>query len=116
MPLGSRFQRLDGYPFEVRYTDGASHAGARGSRRCRQRVRPLRRLFAPAQPDIALIVVGEADWTSRSPFGLPYISDNDDHIRPGVVVMSAGGGDFWSAIAQDLRDASPSGDAKLRMT
>jgi hypothetical protein len=28
-------------------------------------------------------------------------------IRPGIVVMPAAGGQFWTAIAQDLRDASP---------
>jgi hypothetical protein len=28
--------------------------------------------------------------------------------------MPAGGGDFWIAIAQDLRDESPRGYAKLR--
>ncbi len=30
-----------------------------------------------------------------------------------MVVMPAGGGDFWVAMAQDLRDASPRGYAKL---
>ena len=35
---------------------------------------------------------------------------------PGIMVMPAEGGDFWSAMAQDLRDASPLGYSKLLAT
>ncbi|MGH7704294.1 MAG: hypothetical protein ACRENY_00355 [Candidatus Dormibacteria bacterium] len=71
------------------------------------------RLFTAVQPDIAVIVADEADWPGNGPYGLPFFRDDVAEIRPGIVVMPAGGGDFWIEIAQDLRDASPSGYAKL---
>ena len=74
------------------------------------------RLFAAVEPDIAVIVAGEADWSSSLPYGLPFFNDDAGEIRPGVVVMPAGGGDFWIEIAHDLRDASPRGYAKLLAT
>ena len=75
------------------------------------------RLFSAVEPDIAVIVADEADWPhNRLPYGLPFFRDDAGEIRPGVVVMPAGGGDFWSAIAQDLRNASPRGYAKLLAT
>src|SRR6185437_11843920 len=47
------------------------------------------------------------------PYGLPFFNDDAGEIRPGVLAMPAGGGHFWMAIAQDLRNASPRGYAKL---
>ena len=70
------------------------------------------RLFA-VEPDIAVIVASEADWESRQPYGLPFFNDDEDQIRPGIVVMPAGRGDFWDGMAQDIRDASPRGYARL---
>jgi hypothetical protein len=57
-----------------------------------------------------------ADWPGKGPYGLPFFRDDVGEIRPGIVVMPAGGGDFWIEIAQDLRDASPRGYAKLLAT
>ena len=71
------------------------------------------RLFAGVEPDIAVIVAGEADWSGNGPYGLPFFRDDAAEIRPGIVLMPAGGGDFWIAIGQDIRDASPRGYAKL---
>ena len=71
------------------------------------------RLFSAVEPDIAVVVTDEADWSGSGPYGLPFFRDDAGEIRPGVVVMPAGGGDFWAAMAQDLRDASPRGYAKL---
>jgi len=71
------------------------------------------RLFSAAEPDIAIIVADEADWSGNGPYGLPFFRDDPGEIRPGIVVMPAGGGDFWTGIAQDLRNASPRGYAKL---
>ena len=56
------------------------------------------RLFSGVEPDIAVIVAGQADWESRQPYGLPFFNDDDGQIRPGIVVMPAGSGDFWIAI------------------
>jgi hypothetical protein len=62
-------------------------------------------------------VADQADWPRKgAPYGLPFFRDDAGEIRPGVVVMPAGGGDFWTAMAQDLRDASPRGYAKLLAT
>src|SRR5580704_16241549 len=76
----------------------------------------FRRLFSAVEPDIAVVVADEADWSGSGPYGLPFFNDDAGEIRPGIVVMPAGGGDFWGAIAQDLRDASPRGYAKLLTT
>jgi hypothetical protein len=54
--------------------------------------------------------------TGRVTDGLAFFNDDAGEIRPGVVVMPAGGGSFWIEIAQDLRDASPRGYAKLLAT
>ena len=71
------------------------------------------RLFSGVEPDIAVIVAGQWDWESRQPYGLPFFNDDPGQIRPGIVVMPAGSGDFWIAIGQDIRDASPRGYARL---
>ena len=47
---------------------------------------------------------------------MPFFRDDAGESRPGVVLMPAGGGDFWNEIAQDLRDASPRAYAKLLAT
>ena len=44
-----------------------------------------------SRPDIALIVVDETDWVSSLPYGLAYFNDDAGQIRPGIVVMPAGG-------------------------
>jgi len=72
------------------------------------------RLFAAVEPDIAIIVANEVDWSGKGPYGLPFFRDDAGEIRPGIILMPAGGGDFWIQIAQDLREASPRGYAKLR--
>jgi len=64
------------------------------------------RLFSGIEPDIAVIVADEQDWESRQPYGLPFFNNDDGQIRPGIVVMPAGSGDFWVAIGKDLDEAS----------
>jgi hypothetical protein len=62
-------------------------------------------------------VADEADWPEDGlPYGLPFFRDDAGEIRAGVVVMPAGAGDFWVALAQELRDASPRGYAKVLAT
>ncbi len=113
MAVGSELPRLDGYPFEVRYSDGALVRARAAADVAADAYVYFSRLFAAVEPDIAVIVADEADWSGNSPYGLPFFNDDAGEIRPGVVVMPAGGGDFWIAIAQDLRAASPRGYAKL---
>ena len=50
----------------------------------------------------------EKDWKSRQPYGLPFFNDDEDQIRPGIVVMPAGRGQFWIAMGEDLRETTPS--------
>jgi hypothetical protein len=73
-------------------------------------------LFSAVAPDIAVVVLDEADWSASLPYGLPFFSDDAGEIRPGIVVMPVGGGGFWISIAQDLRNASPRGYARLLVT
>jgi hypothetical protein len=111
--VGSGLARLDGYPFEVRYSDGALRRAIVAADVAASAYAYFSRLFSAAEPDIALVVADEKDWVSRQPYGLAFFSDDDGQIRPGVVVMPAGSGDFWHAMARNLGDASPRGYAKL---
>src|SRR5580658_10856658 len=113
MALGSGLARLGGYPFEVRYSEGALVRARAAADVAANAYAYFSRLFAGVEPDIAVIVTDEADWQSRQPDGLPFFNDDDGQIRPGIVVMPAGSGDFWIAIGQDIRDASPRGYARL---
>jgi hypothetical protein len=113
MVLGSGLARLDGYPFEVRYSDGALARARAAADVAADAYGYFGRLFAGIEPDIAVIVAGQADWLSRQPYGLPFFNDDGGQIRPGIVVMPAGSGDFWVAMGQDIRTASPPGYARL---
>ena len=73
-------------------------------------------LFSGLQPDIAVIVADEAAWENRQPYGLPFFNDAEGQIRPGIVVMPAHRGNFWFAMGEDLRKASPEGYARLLKT
>ena len=114
--LGSGLAHLGGYPFEVRYSDGALVRARAAADVAASAYGYFSRLFSGVEPDIAVIVADQADWKSRQPYGLPFFNDDDGQIRPGIVVMPAGGGDFWIAIGQDIRDASPRGYARLLAT
>jgi hypothetical protein len=111
--VGSELQRLDGYPFEVRYSDGALVRAKAAADGAADAYFYFSRLFSGVEPDIAIIVADEADWSGNGPYGLPFFNDDPGEIRPGIVLMPAGGGDLWIEIAQDVRDASPRGYVKL---
>ena len=116
MALGSRLAHLGGYRFEVRYSEGALVRARAAADVAANAYGYFSRLFSGVEPDIAIIVAGQADWESRQPYGLPFFNDDDGQIRPGIVVMPAGSGDFWVAIGQDIRDASPRGYTRLLAT
>jgi hypothetical protein len=112
--IGSGLARLEGYPFEVRYSDRAQPRATAAADVAAAAYTYFDCLFAGVEPDIALIVADEADWLSRQPYGLAFFNDDPGQIRPGVVVMPVASGDFWSAIVQHLHDASPRGYSRLR--
>ncbi len=115
MAVGAALARLDGYPFEVRYSDGSLVRARAAAELAADAYGYFGRLFPDAQADLAVIVADETDWAGiELPYGLPFFRDEPGEIRPGIVVMPAGGGDFWTAITQDLRDASPRGYAMLQ--
>jgi hypothetical protein len=114
MAAGSGLPRLGGYPFEVRHSDGALARARAAADIAADAYVYFGRLFPGVAPDIAVVVADEADWPSQNlPYGLPFFRDDPGEIRPGVVVMPAGAGDFWVAMAQEVRDASPRGYARL---
>lgn len=114
---GSGLPHLTGYPFEVRYSDGSLVRARAAADVAAGAYVYFSRLFSGVEPDIALVVAGEADWPSENqPYGLPFFRDDSREIRPGILVMPAGGGHFWMEIAHDLRDSSPRGYAKLLTT
>jgi hypothetical protein len=115
--VGSELPDLGGYPFEVRYSAGALARARVAADVAAEAYSYFSRLFAAFEPDIAVVVADAADWPDTGlPYGLPFFRDDAGEIRPGIVVMPAGGGEFWVAMAQDLRDASPRGYAKLLAT
>jgi hypothetical protein len=114
--IGSGLEQLAGYPFEVRYSEGALARATAAADMAATAFGYFSRLFSGLKPDIALIVADKTDWVSRQPYGMAFFNDDAGQIRPGVVVMPAGDGDFSSAMVQDLRDASPRGYAKLIAT
>ena len=116
MTIASRLERLDGYPFEVRYSQG-SQARARASAEMAAGAYVyVSELLSGFTPDIAVMVVNRGDWFSRQPYGLPYFNDDEGQIRPGIVVMSADAGDFWIAMGDDLLELSPGEYPKLLAT
>jgi hypothetical protein len=114
--LGSELPQLGGYPFEVRYGNGALARATAAAEVAADAYVYFGGLFSTVDPDIAVVVLDEADWSGSLPYGLPFFTDDAGEIRPGIVVVPAAGGDFWISIAQDLRDASPRGYAKLLAT
>ena len=116
MAIGSGLARLSGYPFEVRYSEGSLLRARTAANVAADAYDYFRDPFSGVEPDIALIVADKADWKSRQPYGLPFFNDDEGQIRPGIVVMPAGGGDFWIAMGRDLLEASPDGRTKLLAT
>ena len=116
MTIASGLARLGGYPFEVRYSEGALERARAAADIAADAYAYFSRLFSGVEPDIAVIVASPADWESRQPYGLPFFNDDDGQIRRGIVVMPAGSGDFWIAIGEDIRRASPRGYTRLLAT
>jgi hypothetical protein len=114
--LGVGLAYLDGYPFEVRYSEGCEVRARAAADVAGDAYVYLSRLLAGVKPGIAIIVADKADWKSRQPYGLPFFNDDKGQIRPGIIVMPAGRGDFWIAMGEDLRDAMPGDYARLLAT
>jgi hypothetical protein len=114
--MGSELEHLGGYPFEVRYSDGSLVRARAAADVAADAYVYFSRLFSGVEPDIAVIVADEADWISRQPYGLPFFNDDDGQIRPGIVVMPAGRGEFWIAMGQELHVASPHDYPRLLAT
>jgi hypothetical protein len=113
MELGAGLARLGGYPFEVRYSAGAVVRARAAADIAASAYGYFSRLLGGVEPDIAVIVAGTADWHSRQPYGLPFFNNDAGQIRPGIVVLPAGSGDFWTGMGRDIRDASPHGYQRL---
>lgn len=116
MMIGAELALLDGYPFEVRYSQGARGRARAAADLAAGAFAYFRQLFPRAEPDIALIVAREADWKSRQPYGLPFFNNDKGQVRPGILVTSADRGAFWVAIGESLRQASPQGFNRLLAT
>src|ERR1039457_4735665 len=116
MAMGSGLPHLGGYQFEVRYSNGSLERARAAADVAADAYVYFSRLFSGVEPDIAVIVADDVDWESRQPYGLPFFNDDVGQIRPGIVVMPAGSGDFWIAMGQDLHEASPGGYTRLLAT
>src|ERR1017187_6641551 len=116
MAMGSGLAHLGGYQFEVRYSNGSLVRARAAADVATDAYVYFSRLFSGVEPDIAVVVADDVDWESRQPYGLPFFNDDVGQIRPGILVMPAGSGDFWTAMGQDLHEASPGGYTKLLAT
>jgi hypothetical protein len=116
MIVGAGLASLSGYPFEMRYSDGSVVRAQAAADVAADAYVYFSRLFSGIEPDIAVIVADRADWMSRQPYGLPFFNDDGGQLRPGIVVMPAGRGDFWIEMGEDLRETSPHGYTKLHAT
>jgi hypothetical protein len=84
MAAGSELAHLGGYPFEVRYSDGALTRARAAADVAAEAYSYFGRLFGEFQPDIAVVVADEADWPGSGPYGLPFFRDEAGEIGPGV--------------------------------
>ncbi|HVB71712.1 MAG TPA: hypothetical protein VND83_09470 [Acidimicrobiales bacterium] len=116
MTIGLGLASLGGYPFEVRYSDGSLVRARAAADLAADACDYFSHLFSGVELNIAVIIADEADWESRQPYGLPFFNDDVDQIRPGIVVMPAGSGEFWIAMGQDLHEASPHDYPRLLAT
>lgn len=69
MARGSGLAGLEGYPFEVRHSEGARARATAAADVAAAAYAYFSRLFSAVEPDIALIVADETDWSSRQPYG-----------------------------------------------
>jgi hypothetical protein len=114
--IGAGLASIGGYPFEVRYSAEALARAQAAADIAADAYVYFRQLFSAIEPDIALIIADRPDWGSRQPYGLPFFNNDDGQIARGILVMPAGSGDFWVAIGDDLRQASPRGFRRLLAT
>jgi hypothetical protein len=114
--MGSDLTPLEGYPFEVRYSEGSLERARSAADVAADAYSYLSHLLSGFKPDIAVIVADRTDWKSRQPYGLPFFNDDEGQIRPGIVVMPASKGDFWVEMGQELKEASPREYPKLLAT
>jgi hypothetical protein len=113
--IGARLSTIEGFPFEVRHSEGAFVRARLVASIAADAYAYFAHLFS-LEPNLALIVADESDWESRQPYGLPFFNDDEGQIRPGIVVMPAGKGDFWVAMVDDLRVTTPEGYGRLLTT
>jgi hypothetical protein len=114
--VGLTLASLDGYPFEVRYSEGAVVRAKACADIGAAAYGYFVGLFSGIEPDIAFIVADESDWAGRGPYGLPFFRDGGEEIKPGIILMPAGPSDFWAGMVEDLRVATPTGYKKLLTT
>ena len=69
MAVGSELPHLGGYPFEVRYSDGALERATAAADVAADAYVYFSRLFSAVEPDIAVIVADEADWPGNARTG-----------------------------------------------
>ncbi len=86
MGFESGLPRLEGYPFEVRCSNGALRRATAAADVAAAAYGYFKLLFSGAEPDVALIVADEADWPEpKFPYGLPCFTDELAEIRRDVV-------------------------------
>ena len=84
MAAGSDLSQLGGYPFEVRYSVGSLVRARAAADVAANAYVYFSRLFGGVEPDIAVIVADEADWSGNGPYGLPFFRNDAGEIRPGM--------------------------------
>jgi hypothetical protein len=115
--FGADLPSLSGFPFPVRYVTGSQVRAAAVAGIAADAYAYLAGLLDDVEPDIAVIVADRAVWPSTvTPYGMPFFRDDPGQLRPGILVLPAGAGDFWREAIDELPHDDPAGWQRLCRT
>jgi hypothetical protein len=98
---GGELARLEGYPFEVRYSEGTHAEAVRLAELAKDAYEYFRRLFPGAEPAITARFLTPADWPSGG-YGVPAYDPFERSLR-----IATEDNRFWQSFGRAARVASP---------
>ena len=96
-----RLARLDGYPFEARYSEGARAEAVRLAELAKDAYEYFTRLFPGTEPAITARFLRPADWPSGG-YGVPAYDPFERSLR-----IATEDNRFWQSFGKTARVASP---------
>lgn len=98
---GNELARLEGYPFEVRYSEGTRAEAVRLAELAKDAYEYFTGLFPATQPAITARFLSPADWP-RGGYGLPAYDPFERSLR-----IATEDNRFWQSFGRAARVASP---------